>query len=474
MNMNNDDDDDVKKSNLDKERYEEEEDVKTTSTSIDLILPVSSAPTTNERKMSMPSPWDKMDEDDDGDDDKVDVEAEEKEDAASDENLKRKLDPRSSPIQFDSKKKTPRNINPISMKSGLEATQKLPRSKSRLFEKPHVFVPPSSEKDEFQRVRFKDGISSDDAESAEAAQKILSMCSLRDKYVYCKQKVYWGSYDPKKYQELYDRSEEELEKKGRWRKEMPFYARTKATESKIHAFRDMKKSDHMYRKSGGVFRVYIPKEREEDRKKYYVKPPSMNEFYKDYLYIVKTMNLGPVRSLSYQRLRLLSARFHLHQQLNLGRELKQQRIVRHRDFYNIRKVDTHVHHSSSMTQKHLLRFIKSKLKKSPDDNVLRASGAIKRGHVPEGNVTLSQLFESLGVTAYDLSVDTLDMHAHSTFRRFDRFNRKYVVCFSLARRFKKKKLSTLSLKHTHTHARTHAQIQSNRTIQTSNSFSQVR
>lgn len=28
-------------------------------------------------------------------------------------------------------------------------------------------------------------------------------------------------------------------------------------------------------------------------------------------------------------------------------------------------------------------------------------------------------------TAYDLSIDTLDMHAHDTFHRFDRFNLKY-------------------------------------------------
>ena len=37
-----------------------------------------------------------------------------------------------------------------------------------------------------------------------------------------------------------------------------------------------------------------------------------------------------------------------------------------RDFYNLRKVDTHVHHSSSMNQKHLLRFIKSKMKRTPN------------------------------------------------------------------------------------------------------------
>lgn len=35
------------------------------------------------------------------------------------------------------------------------------------------------------------------------------------------------------------------------------------------------------------------------------------------------------------------------------------------DFYNMRKVDTHIHHSSCMNQKHLLRFIKSKMKRNP-------------------------------------------------------------------------------------------------------------
>jgi AMP deaminase len=41
-----------------------------------------------------------------------------------------------------------------------------------------------------------------------------------------------------------------------------------------------------------------------------------------------------------------------------------------RDFYNVRKVDTHIHHSACMHQKHLLRFIKSKLRKEPDEVVI--------------------------------------------------------------------------------------------------------
>lgn len=40
--------------------------------------------------------------------------------------------------------------------------------------------------------------------------------------------------------------------------------------------------------------------------------------------------------------------------------LEQQSI--HRDFYNIRKVDTHIHHAACMRAKHLLRFIAEKLK----------------------------------------------------------------------------------------------------------------
>jgi hypothetical protein len=81
------------------------------------------------------------------------------------------------------------------------------------------------------------------------------------------------------------------------------------------------------------------------------------------------------------------------------------------------KVDTHVHHSACMHQKHLLRFIKFKLKKEPDEIVIFRDGKF---------LTLLEVFESLNLTAYDLNVDTLDMHADKTiFHRFDKFNLKY-------------------------------------------------
>jgi len=70
--------------------------------------------------------------------------------------------------------------------------------------------------------------------------------------------------------------------------------------------------------------------------------------------------------------------------------------------YNSRRVDTHVHHSACMTQKHLLRFIKSKLRKHSDDIVFKDK---------RGEQTLAQVFDSLRMTAYDLNINTMNMHA---------------------------------------------------------------
>jgi AMP deaminase len=61
-----------------------------------------------------------------------------------------------------------------------------------------------------------------------------------------------------------------------------------------------------------------------------------------------------------------------------------------------------------MNQKHLLRFIKHKLKQCPNEVVSFRDGQF---------MTLSEVFASLRLTAYDLSVDTLDMHANNTFHR---------------------------------------------------------
>ncbi|RCH82602.1 AMP deaminase, partial [Rhizopus stolonifer] len=141
------------------------------------------------------------------------------------------------------------------------------------------------------------------------------------------------------------------------------------------------------------------------------------DFYEDLDTVLTAISDGPAKSFAFRRLRYLDSKWQMYILLNEFQELSDSKCVPHRDFYNVRKVDTHVHHSSCMNQKHMLRFIKSKMKKSPDDVV------IYRDH---DHLTLQGVFDSLGLTAYDLSIDTLDMHAHKdSFHRFDKFNLKY-------------------------------------------------
>ncbi|XP_053346837.1 AMP deaminase 2-like isoform X2 [Clarias gariepinus] len=145
--------------------------------------------------------------------------------------------------------------------------------------------------------------------------------------------------------------------------------------------------------------------------------PDLQEFITDMNFMMALIINGPVKSFCYRRLQYLSSKFQMHILLNEMKELAAQKQVPHRDFYNIRKVDTHIHASSCMNQKHLLRFIKRAIKKYPDEVVHMEGG---RGQ------TLTEVFQNMNLTAYDLSVDTLDMHAdRNTFHRFDKFNAKY-------------------------------------------------
>ncbi|KAI0042212.1 AMP deaminase [Auriscalpium vulgare] len=167
----------------------------------------------------------------------------------------------------------------------------------------------------------------------------------------------------------------------------------------------------------GVFQVYDSDIVDDAPKAPLFEIPSIREYFMDLDFVLGVISDGPAKSFAYRRLQYLLGKFNMHNLLNEFQEMTEMKSVPHRDFYNVRKVDTHVHHSSSMNQKHLLRFIKSKMKRSPKDVVIYRDGS---------ELTLEQVFESLNLTAYDLSIDTLDMHAHQdSFHRFDKFNLKY-------------------------------------------------
>ncbi|SPN97825.1 uncharacterized protein DNG_01337 [Cephalotrichum gorgonifer] len=166
----------------------------------------------------------------------------------------------------------------------------------------------------------------------------------------------------------------------------------------------------------GVYQVLVGSS-EKSQGSPLIHVPTIREFYMDLDELLKISADGPSKSFAFRRLQYLEGQFNMYVLLNEYQETADSKQVPHRDFYNVRKVDTHVHHSACMNQKHLLRFIKSKMKKSPDEVVLFRDGRY---------LTLAEVFESINLTAYDLSIDTLDMHAHKdSFHRFDKFNLKY-------------------------------------------------
>ncbi|CAG9565750.1 unnamed protein product [Danaus chrysippus] len=173
--------------------------------------------------------------------------------------------------------------------------------------------------------------------------------------------------------------------------------------------------DYTIKADDGVFNLYRKTEAGEERVPYeYVK---LQQFIQDKNTMCTMIADGPLKSFCYRRLSYLSSKFQLHVLLNELRELASQKAVPHRDFYNIRKVDTHIHAASCMNQKHLLRFIKKTLKKHADEVVTLHKGS---------PMTLKAVFQSMNLSTYDLTVDMLDVHAdRNTFHRFDKFNAKY-------------------------------------------------
>ncbi|XP_057652881.1 AMP deaminase 2 isoform X3 [Diorhabda carinulata] len=174
---------------------------------------------------------------------------------------------------------------------------------------------------------------------------------------------------------------------------------------------------HTFKNDRGVYKVYMNEEDMNNDKPCNYEYPDVITFTDDFYTMCNMIADGPLKSFCYRRLTYLSSKFQLHVLLNELRELASQKAVPHRDFYNIRKVDTHIHAASCMNQKHLLRFIKKTLKTNADEVV---------SITKEGPMTLRQVFQSMNLTTYDLTVDMLDVHAdRNTFHRFDKFNAKY-------------------------------------------------
>lgn len=102
----------------------------------------------------------------------------------------------------------------------------------------------------------------------------------------------------------------------------------------------------------------------------------------------------------------------------------------HRDFYNCRKVDNHVHHAAAMNAKHLTRFMKRKFKKFKSDVV----GYTEPDVGPDGEpipgssreITLEEVAAASGYDWRNLTINSLGVWTdRGCMHRFDRFNNKY-------------------------------------------------
>ena len=142
---------------------------------------------------------------------------------------------------------------------------------------------------------------------------------------------------------------------------------------------------------GSVFQIYNNSKNEDELP--LIDVPDLRTFYKAMDDIQNASSDGPTKSFAYRQLDILEGKFQLYFLVNSYQETAECKKVPHRDFYNVRKVDTHVHHSACMNQKHLLRFIKSKMKKSPNEVVMFRDGR---------ELSLHEVFNSIQLNAYDL------------------------------------------------------------------------
>ncbi|XP_074697741.1 AMP deaminase 3 isoform X4 [Strix aluco] len=175
--------------------------------------------------------------------------------------------------------------------------------------------------------------------------------------------------------------------------------------------------DYVIKIKGGIPFVYDNKEMMELNEPRSLPYPDLETYTLDLSHVLALIADGPTKTYCHRRLNFLESKFSLHEMLNEMSEFKELKSNPHRDFYNVRKVDTHIHAAACMNQKHLLRFIKHTYQTEPDRIVAEKKGK---------KTTLKQVFESLHMDPYDLTVDSLDVHAgRQTFHRFDKFNSKY-------------------------------------------------
>ncbi|KAK6472871.1 AMP deaminase 3-like isoform X1 [Huso huso] len=265
---------------------------------------------------------------------------------------------------------------------------------------------------EFQRVTISGdycaGITVEDYEVA--AKKLLKALFLREKYA----KLAYHRFPRTTAQFLRDAENEKWNVEDEVLPEFHHCPRDGVDPYNMDAPENL---NYQLKMNDGIIYVYVNEKMMKSNEPRSLPYPDLETFAIDLSHILALLADGPTKTYCHRRLNFLGSKFYLHEMLNEMAELKELKSVPHRDFYNVRKVDTHIHAAACMNQKHLLKFIQTTYKEEADRIVQEKAGK---------KMTLKQVFDSLHMDPYDLTVDSLDVHAgRQTFHRFDKFNSKY-------------------------------------------------
>lgn len=169
------------------------------------------------------------------------------------------------------------------------------------------------------------------SENFSACSNLKDAFELRNKWVYKKPIEYYGGLN----KELYKEFDYKISDKPKKIPYEPYNPVIPEIEDGIS-----------YENCGGVFVICITK---DDKKELYSNVLSFKEYLTDLNHLLAIINMPSVRSFSYDRLQTLDQCFDMHITLSGSLEKKVQKIVPHRDFNNVKKVDNHIHLSAAMT-----------------------------------------------------------------------------------------------------------------------------
>lgn len=151
-------------------------------------------------------------------------------------------------------------------------------------------------------------------------ERLVEVIKLRDKYLYAPNKGHLGMAMSN--EEVVDMLKTYKENKYKFPKSIL--------------------NDYKLDFKNGVMQIYNKKKQKNE---YEVN--EFEEYLDDLNKVLDLRAFGPCKSFCYKRLQILLSRFTLHYWLNSDVEKMESKAIPYRDFYNVRKIDNHIHHSLS-------------------------------------------------------------------------------------------------------------------------------